>query len=96
MAVEFRPISKTDPDNFDILYNGTAIGTFFWSRNRPKPGDKVAVVHSLSGRVAIVPDEGEAIKWLSHVAADEPDGVVYKIIMAERESIGKDRTERTS
>lgn len=86
MAIEFRPLSKTDPDNYDILYNGTAIGTFFWSRNHPKPGDKVAVVHSLSGRVAIVPDEDGALKWLSRVAADEPDGVLHKIIMAEREA----------
>ncbi len=89
MGIEFRPLSKTDPDNYDILYDGVAIGTFFWKRNHPRPADKVAVVHSLSGRVAIVPDENGAIKWLSGVAADEPDGVLHQIIMSEREKVGQ-------
>jgi hypothetical protein len=68
MSFSFRPISKTDPDNFDILFNSVPVGTFMWKRNHPKPEDRVAVIHALTGEVAIVPSENEACQWLVKVA----------------------------
>jgi hypothetical protein len=68
MSFSFRPISKTDPDNFDVMFNTEVVGTFSWKRNHPKPEDKVAIVHALTGEVGIFPNEQEACQWLVKVA----------------------------
>ena len=65
MSVQFRPISPTDSTHYDVLINDKVVGTFAWSLRPSNPPSKVAIVHDLDGRFAVVPNEEEAVKWLT-------------------------------
>jgi hypothetical protein len=64
MDIRFEPITKLNQDEFNILENGVPIGTFFWKRNHPKPGDKMAIVRDLEENVFLCANESQAIAWL--------------------------------
>ena len=63
-GIKFVPITRHSQDDFNIEMNGTVVGTFFWKRNHPKPGDRVATVKDLKGRIAIVQNEQQALENL--------------------------------
>lgn len=65
MSVQFRPINSTNSVHYDVLIDGKVVGTFAWNLRPSNPPSKVAIVHDLDGRFAVVPNEEEAVKWLT-------------------------------
>ncbi len=61
--IEFRPLTPTSQDDFNVFIQGHNVGTFFWKRNHPKPEDKVCVVRDLDGNVFVGQNETQAITW---------------------------------
>ena len=59
----FQPITPHSQDEFNILFKGEVVATFFWKRNHPTPKDKVAIIRYYDN-VAIVPNENAAIHKL--------------------------------
>jgi hypothetical protein len=64
LPFSFQPLKPTSQDDYNILFDGEVVGTFFWKKNHPRPTDKVAIVRNLVGDVAIVPNETHAIQWI--------------------------------
>lgn len=65
MSVQFRPINSTNSVHYDVLIDGKVVGTFAWSLRPSNPPSKVAIVHDLEGRFAVVPNEEAAVQWLT-------------------------------
>ena len=78
MPITFEPRTKHDHDDFTIMLNGQAIGTLYWNRHKPKPGDKVATVRDLKERVAIVADEQQAMQKLVKWAMEDGEGFLFE------------------
>lgn len=72
---KFLPAKPTSQDDYTVTYGPerTAVGTFYWIRG-PKPGMKKAIIRDRTGRVAIVPNEMEAILWFIAAARELSDG----------------------
>ena len=61
---DFKPLSKTDQDNFNITFIDEVVGTLFIKRNVPKPNDKVMIARDLNGNIGVRPSEKEVIDFL--------------------------------
>lgn len=63
--IEFRPVTPTSQDDFTVLVNGEAIGTFFWAKDVGASGPiKTAIVRSRHGGTLLCATDRQAVGWL--------------------------------
>ena len=82
LPFSFQPVTPTSQDDYNILFKGEAVGTFFWNKGL-RPEDKIATVRDEWGNVALMPNEPAALQWLVknwEVYADSKFKVVYNLL----------------